>query len=234
MTGLTQSLALWYFTRGSGAMSLVMLTLAFALGTPTLLSWGTERFPRLVVQLLHRNVSLLVTVFIGLHVATTVIDGFAPIGWIDVFVPFRAGYRPIWLGLGAVAVDLLLAIIITSLLRVRIGYATWRYVHLLTYAMWPIALMHAIGTGSDARAPWMWWLDGICVAVVIACTAWRIIERRPADDRARLAAVGAIVVVPLLIGAWMVTGPLKATWGHTKHKPAPAVQPVDTTGGTGP
>ena len=212
MIGLTPSLALWYFTRGSGALSLVLLTMSFALGTPTLLSWGNERFPRLVVQLLHRNVSLLVVVFVFLHVATTVVDGFAPIGWLDAIIPFRAGYRPIWLGLGAVAGDLLLALIITSLLRVRNGYARWRNVHMLAYAMWPIALVHGLGTGSDTRAPWMWWIDGVCAAVVAASVIVRLMARRPADDRVRVGAIATLVLLPVLVMGWLMLGPLKPGW----------------------
>jgi sulfoxide reductase heme-binding subunit YedZ len=143
----------------------------------TLLSWGTRRFPRAVIQLLHRNVSLLVVAFVLVHVGTTVIDGFAPIGWLDAIIPFRSGYRPLWLGLGAVAVDVLLAIVITSLLRVRMSYRNWRSVHLLAYAMWPIALVHGLGTGSDLHAPWMWWVDGLCTAVMITAVAIRVRTR---------------------------------------------------------
>jgi len=215
---LTQSLALWYFTRGSGALSLVLLTVAFALGTPTLLSWGSERFPRLVIQLLHRNLSLLVVVFLFLHVASTVVDGFAPIGWLDAIVPFGSGYRPVWLGFGAVAVDLLLAVIVTSLLRVRIGYQRWRWVHMLTYAMWPIALVHGLGTGSDTRAPWMWWVDGLCSLVVLAAVIVRLHERPMISQRARNLALGALFVVPLSVAAWTMVGPMKPGW--QKKKPS--------------
>jgi len=157
-----------------------------------------------------------------------VIDGFAPIGWLDVVIPFRAGYRPIWLGLGAVAVDLLLAIIITSLLRVRIGYARWRQIHLLTYALWPIALVHALGTGSDTRAPWMWWLTGICTIVVLVSVAARLVARRPTDPRVRNFAVGTAVVLPILVATWMVVGPLRSTWGK-KHVTTPSTSTVDPT-----
>jgi len=196
----------------------VLLTLAFALGTPTLLSWGTERAPRLVIQLLHRNVSLLVAVFVFLHVASTVVDGYAPIGWIDAIVPFRSGYRPIWVGLGAVAFDLLLAVIITSLLRVRIGYSSWRWVHMLTYAMLPIALVHGLGTGSDTRSTWMWWVDGVCTFVVLASVAIRLHERAPIDFRLRRLALFAVITVPLLIAVWTLLGPMKANW--QKKKPS--------------
>ena len=129
------------------------------------------------MQLLHRNLSLLVVTFVFLHIASTVVDGFAPIGWLDAMVPFRSGYRPLWLGLGAVAADMLLAIIITSLMRVRMGYQSWRRVHLLSYAMWPISLVHGLGTGSDIHAPWMWWVDGCCTAVVVGCIAVRVRAR---------------------------------------------------------
>ena len=103
---------------------------------------------------LHRNLTLLALVFVAAHVVTTVADGFAPIGLLDAVVPFVSPYRPIWLGLGAVAFDLLLALVVTSLLRARIGYRSWRVVHWLAYAAWPVALVHALGTGSDARIGW--------------------------------------------------------------------------------
>ncbi|MCU1393823.1 MAG: ferric reductase [Ilumatobacteraceae bacterium] len=212
MNALTQSLALWYFTRGSGAISLVLLTLVFALGTPTVVSWGHEHFPRAVVLLVHRNLSLLVVVFVFLHVATTVIDGFAPIGWLDAIIPFRAGYRPLWLGLGAVTVDLLLAVIITSLMRVRLGYRNWQRVHLLSYAMWPIAMLHGLGTGSDTRFPWMWIIDGSCAAIALASVAWRLKVWRPVDPRQRSIAIGALVLVPALVIGWTMIGPMKPNW----------------------
>jgi predicted ferric reductase len=153
-----------------------------------------------------------------LHVASTVVDGYAPIGWVDAIVPFRSGYRPIWVGLGAVAFDLFLAVIITSLLRVRIGYSSWRWVHMLTYAMWPIALVHGLGTGSDTRSTWMWWVDGVCTFVVLASVAIRLHERAPVDFRLRRLALLAVITVPLLIAVWTLLGPMKANW--QKKKPS--------------
>lgn len=231
MIALTQSLALWYFTRGSGALSLILLTAVFALGTPTLLSWGHRHMPRAVVLLLHRNLSLLVCVFLFLHIASTVVDGFAPIGWLDAILPFRSGYRPIWLGLGAVAVDLLLAVIITSLLRVRLGYDAWRRVHMLSYAMWPIAMLHGLGTGSDTRAPWMWWVDGGCAVIVLAAVGFRVRVWQPHDPRLRTLAVGALVVIPIVVVGWVMIGPLKPNWSKRATPVAPIVAPVAVTPG---
>ena len=113
--------------------------------------WRSERWPRFLVAGLHRNLTLLAIAFVVVHVVTTVADGYAPIRLVDAVVPFVSAYRPIWLGLGAVAFDLLLALIVTSLLRARVGLRLWRAVHWLAYAAWPLALVHGLGTGSDSR-----------------------------------------------------------------------------------
>ena len=131
-------------------------------------------------------------------------------------MPFHSGYRPIWVGLGAVAFDLVLAVIITSLLRVRIGYSRWRWVHMLTYAMWPIALVHGLGTGSDTRSSWMWWVDGVCTFVVLTSVVIRLHERAPIDFRLRRLALVAVITVPLLIAVWTLLGPMKPNWQKKK------------------
>src|SRR4249920_1610729 len=148
------SQALWYLTRGTGLVALVLLTGSVALGVTTTVGWSTPRWPRFVTLGLHRNLSLLAVAFLGVHVASTVVDGFAPIGWLDVVLPFHSPYRPIWLGLGAVAVDLLIAVTITSLLRRYLSLILWRVVHWTTWLAWPVALLHGLGTGSDTTHRW--------------------------------------------------------------------------------
>ncbi|HKE99822.1 MAG TPA: ferric reductase-like transmembrane domain-containing protein [Actinomycetes bacterium] len=177
---MTGGHALWYLTRGSGAVTLVLLTAAVVLGITTSVRWAGRHWPRFVTAALHRNVSLLVVVFLALHVATTVLDGYAPIGWLDALVPFGSAYRPLWLGLGAVALDLLVAVAVTSLLRRRIGRRAWRAVHWLAYACWPVALVHGVGTGSDNRQAWMLTLDALAAAAVLAAAGWRLSARATA------------------------------------------------------
>src|SRR5579862_3085896 len=116
---------------------------------------------------LHKNVSLLAVVFLGIHIATTVVDGFAPIGWADAVLPFHSPYRPLWLGLGALATDLLLAVVVTSLLRGRIGYRAWKAVHWAAYACWPVAVLHGMGTGTDTRLGFVLLLYFACLAAVL-------------------------------------------------------------------
>jgi predicted ferric reductase len=170
--------AVWFLTRGSGAVSLVLLTASLVLGITTSLRWVTERWPRFVTEGLHRNVSLLSLVFLALHIVTAVGDGYVPIRWLDVVVPFGSAYQPLWLGLGAVAVDLLAAVVVTSLLRVRLGHRIWRPVHWLAYACWPVALIHGLGVGSDSGQAWMLGIDVFAIASVAAAVCWRLTTGR--------------------------------------------------------
>ena len=164
----TSTKALWYLTRGSGVVSLILLTASTVLGVTTAVRWASARWPRFIVEGLHKNISLLSVVFLGIHIATAVLDGYVPIRWIDAVVPFAGQYKPLWLGLGAVTVDLLLAVIITSLLRVRIGHRVWRAVHWAAYACWPVAVIHGLGIGSDTGQTWMRLIDAACIAAVAA------------------------------------------------------------------
>jgi sulfoxide reductase heme-binding subunit YedZ len=173
--------------------------------------WRSRRIPRFVVTGLHRNFTLLAVAFVVVHVITTVVDKFAPIGYQDALLPFASPYRPVWLGLGAVAFDLLLALIATSLLRSRIGLRTWRAVHWLAYASWPIALVHTLGTGSDARTGWLAVLSIGCTAAVILAVLWRISTAAVARER-RTAFAVASFAVPLAILVWAVDGPLSRGW----------------------
>ena len=163
----------WYLTRGMGVGALILLTASVALGVVTSVRWRSDRWPRFITAGLHRNLTLLAIAFVAVHVLATVADGYTPIGLQDAVIPFISPYRPIWLGLGAIAFDLLLALVATSLLREKIGYRMWRYVHWLAYLAWPVALVHALGTGTDARLGWMRWTGVACVAVV----AFAVISR---------------------------------------------------------
>ena len=129
--------ALWYLTRGTGAVTLSCSPLSVVLGILEVERWSAPGAPRFMVAALHRSVSLLVLALLAVHVLTAVLDTFAPIRLLDAVVPFAGVYRPLWLGLGALALDVLLAVMITSLVRRRLGLRAWRAVHWLAYALWP-------------------------------------------------------------------------------------------------
>jgi predicted ferric reductase len=161
----------WYLTRGTGAAGLVLLTLTLVLGVVNVRRWAPRGLQRFLVDDLHRTLGLLVVVLLAVHVASSVLSSFVAISVIDVLVPFVGSYHPFWVGLGALALDLLAALILTSLLRARIGPRAWRAVHWAAYACWPVAVVHGIGMGTDASG-WLLWLTIGCVALVgVALTA---------------------------------------------------------------
>jgi methionine sulfoxide reductase heme-binding subunit len=179
---------LWYTTRGAGAVTLLLLTASVGLGVLTTWRWAPAGWPRFLTAGLHRNLALLTLVFLGLHVVTAVVDPFTNLGWIAAVIPFGSWYRTFWLGLGTIAAELLLAVIVTSLLRGLFGYGAWRAVHWLTYASWPVALIHGLGTGTDSGSTWLRALDGAClvaVAVAVGLRLWLKPGDPLAADRGR-------------------------------------------------
>jgi methionine sulfoxide reductase heme-binding subunit len=173
-------MALWYLIRATGATALVLLTLTLLMGIVNVRRWAPRRVPRFLLDDAHRTVSLLVVVLLAIHVVTAVVDGYVSIALADVVLPFAGSYRPLWVGLGALALDLLVALIVTSLLRARLGLRAWRAVHWLAYACWPLALAHGIGMGTDVAAGWMLWLALGCAAAVSAALILRVAHPEPA------------------------------------------------------
>jgi methionine sulfoxide reductase heme-binding subunit len=213
--------AYWYLTRATGVVALLLLSASVVLGLVG--SVGVSkgpRWPRFATDSLHRDVSLLVIVVLVLHVLSTVLDGFAPINLLAAVVPFTSAYRPLWLGLGAVSFDLILALALTSLVRRRLGYRTWRAIHWLAYASWPIAVLHGLGTGSDSRQAWALGVTFGCVAVVAGTVVWRIIRATALREGRRSLAVVATLLTPLGVGAFTVLGPLQPGWARRAGTPA--------------
>jgi hypothetical protein len=217
---VTSSSWLWYATRATGVTALILLTGSVVLGIVVQVRAASRRWPRLVTLGVHRNLSLLVLVFLGVHILTAVVDSYAPVGWLSVIVPFASSYRPIWLGLGTVAFDLLIAITVTSLLRTRISARLWRLVHWAAYACWPSAVIHGLGTGSDAKQPFVLAVTVCCVAAVLLAGIWRLASGWPEHATARVVAgaTGAALTMGAL--AWALAGPLRPGWAARSGTPA--------------
>jgi methionine sulfoxide reductase heme-binding subunit len=169
--------ALWYLARATGIVALVMLTIVVVLGVGSRAGRPVFGLPRFAVVTVHRNAALLAVSLLAVHVLTLYFDPYAQLTLVDLVVPFLGAYRPVWLGLGTLALDLIIALVVTSLLRHRLGQTAWRAVHWLAYLTWPLAVLHGIGTGSDRAAVWLWVVGASCVAAVIAAVGWRISSR---------------------------------------------------------
>jgi sulfoxide reductase heme-binding subunit YedZ len=217
---------LWYATRASGTVALVLLTLSIVLGVVQVSRVRSSRWPRFVIDGLHRHTALLAAVFLVLHITTAVLDSYAPITLADAFVPFIGSYRPLWLGLGATALDLLLAVAITSLIRGRVGHRLWRTVHWLGYAVWPVAFVHGLGTGSDVRQSWMGIIAILCAAAVFAAVAVRIGIGWPHQRRRRIAAGAVAVSFVAALVIWLPSGPLGANWARRAGTPTRLLTPA--------
>jgi predicted ferric reductase len=170
----SSSQALWYLVRSTGLVDIVLLTAAMVLGVAEVVRWVRPGWPRFVVAALHRNLSLLAVVVLAVHVLTSVADSFVNIAVIDAFVPFVGSYQPFWLGMGALALDLMVALVVTSALRPRLGLGAWRVVHWTAYLCWPVAVAHGLGMGTDSSAGWVQVLYAVCVAAVVGAVGWRL------------------------------------------------------------
>jgi len=211
---------LWYATRATGAVALLLLTATVALGVAGIARVDSPALPRVVRSALHRNVSLLAVAFVCVHVVTTVLDPFTSISFVNAVVPFTSSYRPLWLGLGAIAFDLLIAVVVTSLLRSRLPYRAWHAVHWLAYACWPIALWHGLGTGTDSKVPWLLLLDALCVLAVAGAVVWRL--RLAGNGGIRLAGMIATSAFVLATVVFVAVGPLQHGWAKRAGTPGAA------------
>lgn len=165
---------LWYFGRASGLVALVLLTGVVVLGILGPLRVSSRSWPRFAIRTVHRDVSLLAMLVIAIHVIVLVLDTYVRIPLSAAVLPWGSAYAPFWTGIGALAFDLLVAIVITSVLRRRLGYRIWRSVHWLAYLSWPLGVAHGLGAGSDSGSTWAFGLTLGCIAIAAAAVVLRV------------------------------------------------------------
>lgn len=176
MTALTEGPLLWFLNRGSGLVLLVLLTLTVVLGVLAMGGRPGQGVPRFVTQRLHRNLGLVSVVAVVVHIATAVLDTFVDIRWWHAVVPWGSAYEPLWVGLGTAAVDVILVVVLSSLLRTRLSHRTWRVVHLGAWLAWGFAIAHTIGIGTDLKELSAWAVvpSVACACAVLAAAGIRI------------------------------------------------------------
>jgi sulfoxide reductase heme-binding subunit YedZ len=179
MSALDSSMSVWYLMRATGVVSLVLLTTVMVLGIGTVKRWRPPNAPAFVTAGVHRSISLLSVVFVGVHVVTAVVDPYAAVSATAAVVPFVGSSQPLWIGLGALSLDLVLALIASSLLRRRLGARAWRAVHWTAYLCWPVAAVHSLGIGSDVGATWLRIIVAGCVGSLGLALVTRVASGRP-------------------------------------------------------
>jgi methionine sulfoxide reductase heme-binding subunit len=211
---------LWFATRGAGTATLLLLTAVVVLGIVTAGSAARSRiWPRFVSAELHRNLSLFAVAFLLIHIVTAVADPYAKLGWRDATIPFVSAYRPFWLGLGVVAAQLVVALVVSSALRPLLGFRAWRALHWLAYASWPVAIVHATGTGTDAPAWWSLAIVAGCTLAVVSAVGWRLGSEVGQLARLRVPLQIAIAVAVVATAVWTADGPLRPGWAQRAGTP---------------
>lgn len=213
---------LWYLDRSAGEVTLILLTAVLVLGIVR--AALPAAFPFLV-EGAHRNLALMAIVFAGIHVLAAVLDPFARLGAIDVFVPFASAYRGTWLGLGVVSGYLYASAVLTSWPARRLPRGAWVWLHRVMYVGWLLAILHSLGTGSDARNQTFLFLNVIAVGTaVVIFVSVRVVEGWATHPR-RWAAVAVMALsITVALGVWAATGPLQPGWARSSGTPVNLLQ----------
>jgi len=174
VSGINSHTVLWYASRATGVVALLLMTAVLLLGLLVTRQGRLPGLPRFAVTGLHRNLSLVAVVFVVLHVLTAVADSYVRIPLISAVVPLVSSYERLALGLGAVSLDIMIAVIVTSLLRRHLSRRLWRAVHLLAYVSWPVAWLHSITSSTDLRHGWLFLTAVGCALLVVVAVLWRL------------------------------------------------------------
>jgi DMSO/TMAO reductase YedYZ heme-binding membrane subunit len=184
---------LWYTSRATGIVALVLFTAVVALGALVANRAGGSSVGRFELNELHRSLSLVAMIFLVIHVVTTVMDTYAPTGWLSAVVPFASHYERIGVAIGAVAIDLMLAVWLSSLLKARIRNQSWRFIHWFSWIAFASAIIHAYLSGADTKNGAGLALVVLCAAVVLLAGVWRFIKRPPrANGRTALSPLSKV------------------------------------------
>ncbi len=203
---LTSSPLDWYAARAAGVAAYVMLSVVVLVGITMAGRKTMKRWPRFAVEDVHRFGGLLVGTFIGIHVLTIAIDSYLPFSVGALVVPLVSVYKPLWVALGIVAAELLLALAVTNHYRDRLDYAVWRKAHYLNFAVWGAAGLHGLGSGTDRSAAWLVALYALSIGAVAAAVAWRLGPRLPTVLRRPAPVLASVLLVVPVVA--LARGPL--------------------------
>jgi methionine sulfoxide reductase heme-binding subunit len=198
----------WYTARAAGVIAYLLLSLVVVLGTTMAGKKSLRRWPQFALEEVHRFAGLLVGAFVSIHVLTIAIDAWLPFSIPSLAIPLLARYRPVWVALGIVAAELLLALAVTNHYRRRLRYRFWRRAHYLNFAVWTAATLHGIGSGTDRSSPWLLGVFSLAIAAVTTSTGLRLLRRRTQVIRPVVAAAAAGFAGVALVLA-LALGPLR-------------------------
>jgi len=204
---LTSSPLDWYAARAAGVIAYLLLSFVVVLGTTMARKATLQRWPQFALEEVHRFAGLLVGAFVTIHIVAIAIDSWLPFSVASIAIPLLSLYRPVWVALGIVAAELLLALAVSNHYRRRLPYRFWRRAHYLNFAVWTAATVHGVGSGTDRSSTWLLALYSVAVAAVAIATTVRLLRGRTRISRSAGAVVAAAASVALLVG--LALGPFR-------------------------
>ena len=208
---------LWFVDRSAGEVTLLLLTAVVILGIARAAMPRTRPF---LLEGMHVNLGLLTFAFAGLHIAAAILDPYARLGILDALVPFVSAYRSTWMGLGVVSAYLYIVAVVSSWPARRLSRAAWIWLHRGMYAAWVVAMIHSLGTGSDARNQLFLFLNLVAAAgVLMAFLGLRVAEAWPALPALWAALAAAALLTTIGLGIWAFNGPLQPGWAQASGTP---------------
>jgi hypothetical protein len=190
-----------FLLRYAGVFVLIGMTTAVGVGLLATDRIVMQPGHRVVAQSVHRGVSLGALAALIVHVALEIVAH--KVGVLDVVVPFLSRFRTLYTGLGTLAADLFVLIVVTGFLRGRFAGKwpwAWRSIHAAAYAAWPLSVVHGLLGGRTSK-PYVDWSYGACLALVAIALAIRVVATvrndneklaHPVSDRLSVPAEGLI------------------------------------------
>lgn len=171
----------WFASRSFGIVAMLMLGVSVAVGL--VMSGRLARRPGLPAKLkrFHESATLVTLGLIVTHAGLLLFDPILHPGPAGIALPFALGYRPVFTGLGVVAGWLAAILGLSFYARKRIGVKTWRFMHRFTIGCYLLALIHVIGSGTDAHSPWMIAMLTVLTAPIVFGFTYRVLPRVPRD-----------------------------------------------------
>ena len=146
---------LWYLTRATASAAYVALTLATLCGMLRGIARGSGAQLSWVVDELHQALSTCFGGLVVLHLVTLYYHTFIPFTLGNFLWPGSQPYRPLAVNLGVLGLYTMVIILVSSWMRRRLSYRTWRWLHYLSFVTFVLVTLHGMLAGSDAAEPWM-------------------------------------------------------------------------------
>lgn len=164
----------WHLTRATGVVAYVLLAVSMVAGLALSSRVHGRRPKRTWVLDVHRMAGALALGFLGVHVASLLMDSFVSFSVADVLVPLVGGWKPVAVGAGIAAMWLLIAVELSSLVRRRLSAQAWRRIHLASFGAFALATAHFVMAGTDAATPLARLVIFGATGVIVALTGFRI------------------------------------------------------------